>query len=231
MLEAPQATPGSARAERRFQLIVFDWDGTLMDSAATIVAAIQSASRDLSLPVPDVQKARHVIGLGLADALSYLFPELDAAGYEGVADRYRFHYLARDDEIPLFDGVREMMSELADAGFLLAVATGKSRRGLDRALDATGLRSLFHATRCADEAFSKPHPAMLLEIMDELGTTAGHTLMVGDTTHDLEMARNASVAPVAVTYGAHSRDSLYACAPLACLDTVPALRAWFAVNA
>ena len=231
MLEPPQATPGSARPERRFQLIVFDWDGTLMDSAATIVAAIQSASRDLALPVPDVQKARHVIGLGLADALTYLFPEIDAAGYESVADRYRFHYLARDDEIPLFDGVREMMSELADAGFLLAVATGKSRRGLDRALDATGLTSLFHATRCADEAFSKPHPAMLLEIMDELGTAAGHTLMVGDTTHDLEMARNANVAPVAVTYGAHSRASLYACAPLACLDTVPALRTWFAVNA
>jgi phosphoglycolate phosphatase len=216
---------------RPFELIVFDWDGTLMDSAATIVAAIQSASRDLTLPVPDDQKARHVIGLGLPDALSYLFPELDASGYEDVADRYRYHYLARDHGIPLFDGVREMVGELAEAGLLLAVATGKSRRGLERALDATGLTSLFHATRCADEALSKPHPAMLLEIMDELGTAAGRTLMVGDTTHDLEMARNARVAPVAVTYGAHPRESLSACAPLACLDTVSALRAWFAANA
>jgi phosphoglycolate phosphatase len=213
------------------RLIVFDWDGTLMDSAAAIVAAIQAASRDLTLPVPVDQKARHVIGLGLADALSYLFPELHAAGYEAVADRYRYHYLARDHEIPLFEGAREMLGELAAAGFLLAVATGKSRRGLDRALDATGLASRFDATRCADEAFSKPHPAMLLELMDELGADAETTLMVGDTTHDLEMARNARVAPVAVTYGAHSRESLSACAPLACLDTVPALRAWFAAHA
>ena len=231
-MSEPQPSAGdNSRATRQFQLIVFDWDGTLMDSAATIVDAIQSASRDLALPVPNVQNARHVIGLGLADALSYLFPALDASGYEDVADRYRYHYLLQDHEIPLFDGVREMVDELAEAGFLLAVATGKSRRGLDRALDTTGLTSLFHATRCADEAISKPHPAMLLEIMDELGTDPACTLMVGDTTHDLEMARNARVAPVAVTYGAHSRESLRACAPLACLDTVLALRKWFATNA
>lgn len=230
MLEPHEITPGSAR-RRQFQLIVFDWDGTLMDSAAIIVAAIQAASRDLKLPVPDEPKARHVIGLGLEDALSHLFPALAPSAYEEVADRYRYHYLARDDGIPLFDGVREMVGELAAAGFLLAVATGKSRRGLDRALEATGLTSLFQATRCADEAFSKPHPAMLLEIMDELGQAAARTVMVGDTTHDLEMARNAGVAPVAVTYGAHSSESLRACSPFACLDTVPALRTWFAANA
>lgn len=216
---------------RPFRLIVFDWDGTLMDSAAAIVAAIQAASRDLALPVPDAERARHVIGLGLADALSYLFPELRPAAYEDVADRYRFHYSALDREIPLFDGVPEMMADLAAAGFLLAVATGKSRRALDRALEATGLRSLFHATRCADETFSKPHPAMLLDLMHELGMEPARTLMVGDTTHDLEMARNARVAPVAVAYGAHSRESLDACAPLAVLDTVAALRAWFAAHA
>jgi phosphoglycolate phosphatase len=219
--------PESARPVR---LIVFDWDGTLMDSAAAIVAAIQAASRDLELTVPDDQRARHVIGLGLTDALSYLFPELHACGYETVAERYRCHYLASDHEIPLFGGVREMLAELTAAGYLLGVATGKSRRGLDRALQATGLAPVFHATRCADEAFSKPHPAMLLEIMDELGTDAACTLMVGDTTHDLEMARNARVAPVAVTYGAHSPESLRAWAPLAVLDTVSALRTWFAAH-
>jgi phosphoglycolate phosphatase len=214
-----------------FQLIVFDWDGTLMDSAAAIVAAIQAASRDLALPVPVDREARHVIGLGLTDALSYLFPNLESSRYENMADRYRCHYLARDKEIPLFDGVREMVGELFAAGFLLAVATGKSRRGLDSALEATDLKPLFHATRCADEAFSKPHPAMLLEIMDELGIDAARTLMVGDTTHDLEMARNAGVGPVAVTYGAHCRKSLSTCAPLALLDTVSALRTWFAAHA
>lgn len=230
MLEPQDQGPHGSRATRPFQLIVFDWDGTLMDSAATIVAAIQAASRDLALPVPGDQKARHVIGLGLEDALSCLFPDLDASGYADVADRYRYHYCARDQEIPLFEGIPELVSELAEAGFLLAVATGKSRRGLNRALATTGLAPLFHATRCADEAFSKPHPAMLLEIMAELGTDAARTLMVGDTTHDLEMARNARVAPVAVTYGAHPRESLSACTPLACLDTVPALRTWFAAN-
>jgi phosphoglycolate phosphatase len=215
---------------RRYNLIVFDWDGTLMDSAATIVAAIQSASRDLALPVPGDQQARHVIGLGLADALAYLFPDLNASGYEEVADRYRYHYLAQDEEIPLFDGTRELLEELCRGGFLLAVATGKSRRGLDRALDGTGLKPLFHATRCADEAFSKPHPAMLLEIMGELGMTAEDTLMVGDTTHDLAMARNAGVAALAVAYGAHAREDLVAESPIGCVDTVPALRAWIAAN-
>jgi phosphoglycolate phosphatase len=215
---------------RAFDLIVFDWDGTLMDSAAAIVAAIQAASRDLELPAPDEQRARHVIGLGLADALAYLFPELAASEHEAVAGRYRHHYFAGDHEIPLFEGVGEMIDELAASGFLLAVATGKGRRGLDRALAATGLATAFHATRCADEAFSKPHPAMLLELMDELGIDAARTLMIGDTTHDLQMARNARVAPLAVTYGAHTSECLRACAPLACLDSVTALRAWFAAN-
>lgn len=214
-----------------FRLIVFDWDGTLMDSAAAIVTAIQGASRDLALPVPDAEHARHVIGLGLTDALAYLFPELQRAAYEDVANRYRFHYSVLDRGIPLFEGVAEMVADLAAAGFLLAVATGKGRRALDRALETTGLTPLFHATRCADETFSKPHPAMLLDLMDELGIDAARTLMVGDTTHDLAMARNAHVAPVAVAYGAHSRESLSACAPLAVLDTVAALRAWFAAHA
>ncbi len=218
-------------SQRPFDLIVFDWDGTLMDSAAVIVSAIQAASRDLDLPVPDEPQARHVIGLGLGDAVSYLFAQLPESGHEAVAARYRHHYFARDNEIPLFDGVPEMMEELAAAGLLLAVATGKARHGLDRALVASGLVSSFHASRCADETFSKPHPAMLLEIMDELGIEPGRTLMVGDTTHDLDMARNARVASLAVTYGAHSSESLRACTPLAFLESVPALRAWFAARA
>ncbi|MBL8540437.1 MAG: HAD-IA family hydrolase [Betaproteobacteria bacterium] len=219
-----------SESPRPFELLVFDWDGTLMDSAAAIVAAIQAASRDLDLPAPDEQRARHVIGLGLSDAVSYLFPELPASGHEAVASRYRHHYFASDHEIPLFDGITEMMDELAAAGFLLAVATGKGRRGLDRALAVSRLASSFHATRCADEAFSKPHPAMLLEIMSDLGVEPAHTLMVGDTTHDLDMARNARVASLAVTYGAHPHEALSACAPLACVESVPALRAWFAAR-
>lgn len=218
-------------SQHPFDLVVFDWDGTLMDSAGAIVAAIQAASRDLDLPAPDEQRARHVIGLGLVDAVSYLFPQLPASGYEAVAARYRHHYFANDHAIPLFDGVSEMLQELAAAGLLLAVATGKGRCGLDRALASSGLALSFHATRCADETFSKPHPAMLLEIMDELGIEAAHTLMVGDTTHDLDMARNARVASLAVTYGAHSSDSLRACKPLAFIESVPALRAWFAARA
>jgi len=216
---------------KRFELIVFDWDGTLLDSAAAIVHAIQAASADLGLPVPTDARARHVIGLGLSDALHHAVPELPAEDYPQMVERYRHHYLSNDHELTLFDGTVELIADLHGRGHLLAVATGKSRNGLDRALGFSGLRRYFHATRCADECFSKPHPAMLHELMEELGVAAGSCLMIGDTTHDLLMAKNAGVAGLAVSFGAHPVNQLQAEAPLACVHTPAELRAWLEANA
>ena len=216
---------------KRFELIVFDWDGTLLDSAAAIVHAIQAASADLGLPVPTDARARHVIGLGLSDALHHAVPELPVEAYPQMVERYRHHYLSSDHELTLFEGTVELIAELHGRGHLLAVATGKSRNGLDRALGFSGLGQYFHATRCADECFSKPHPAMLHELMDELDVAAGSCLMIGDTTHDLLMAKNAGVAGLAVSFGAHPVNQLQAEAPLACVHTPAELRAWLEVNA
>jgi phosphoglycolate phosphatase len=216
---------------RRFRLLVFDWDGTLADSTGIIARAIQQACRDLELPVPDDEAARFVIGLGLADALRHVAPTLPDSEHPRLSERYRQHYLARDPEIPLFEGAREMLDELDARGFLLAVATGKSRVGLARVLKREGLEQRFVATRCADEGFPKPHPDMLLSLMDRCGTMPAETLMIGDTTHDLALARNAGAAAVAVTYGAHGVDGLAELEPLATLSSVPELRAWLGANA
>lgn len=216
---------------KRFELIVFDWDGTLMDSAATIVAAIQESCRDLSIAPPSDEQARHIIGLGLQDALRGALPGLDPARYREVAERYRHHYLLHDHELVLFEGAYELVSALGEAGLLLAVATGKSRNGLDRALDSSGLRRHFHGTRCADECHSKPHPQMLLELMEEFGVAPENTLMIGDTTHDLLMARNAQVPALAVAYGAHPRAALETEAPLLCAENVAEMHAWLMTNA
>jgi len=213
-----------------FDLIVFDWDGTLMDSAAAIVAAIQAAAADLGLTPPSDARARHVIGLGLHEALRYALPELEEGQHEVLAARYRYHYLARDHELQLFDGIADLIQELTAAGYRLGIATGKSRLGLDRALGVSGLGPLFDATRCADECHSKPHPQMLEELMAELGVPAPATLMIGDTTHDIEMAHNAGVAALAVGYGAHARRDLEAMSPLACADTVGDLALWLRSN-
>lgn len=214
-----------------FDLLVFDWDGTLMDSAAAITLSLQSACRDLDLPVPGEERARYVIGLGLDDAMSHILPGLDPWHYPRVRERYRVHFLAHDAGTTLFPGAAETVAALHEAGFLLAVATGKSRRGLDRALGATGLRPYFHATRCADEASSKPHPAMLLELMEELGVASDRTLMIGDTTHDMGMARAARVARLAAAYGAHAKETLLEYEPLACVGNFDELRLWLAQNA
>lgn len=216
---------------KRFELIVFDWDGTLMDSAALIVNSVQAAARDLGLEPPSDDRARHIIGLGLIDALRHALPGLDEARYPEVAERYRHHYLSRDHDLVLFDGAQGLVEELARAEHLLAVATGKSRRGLDRALDGSGLGTYFHATRCADECHSKPHPQMLDELMAEFGVAPEATLMIGDTTHDLLMAKNAGVAALAVAYGAHPRAALEAEAPLYCAGTVDEMAAWLRANA
>ncbi len=211
---------------RQFELLVFDWDGTLMDSAAAISESLQAACTELGLPVPSREQARYVIGLGLTDALTYVLPELPEAEYPRVLDHFRVHFLRRDAETTLFPGAADMIRELHATGFMLAVATGKSRRGLDRALRETGLQDFFHATRCADEGFSKPHPGMLEAVMDTLATPQAATVMIGDTTHDLEMANAAGVAAVAVTYGAHERAALTACKPLAMVDELQGLRGW-----
>lgn len=216
---------------KRFDLLVFDWDGTLLDSAGAIVAAIQAACRDLELPEPSDERARHVIGLGLGEALRHAVPELPEQRYPQMVDRYRHHYLSRDHELRLFDGAAELVAELAGAGFALAVATGKSRVGLDRALKASGLGAYFQASRCADECFSKPHPQMLEELMQEFSVAPERTLMIGDTTHDLQMALNAGVASLGVAYGAHPAAALDALAPLARLQKVEELAAWLRTHA
>jgi phosphoglycolate phosphatase len=218
------------RSARRFDLIAFDWDGTLMDSTAVITTSIQNACADLGLPVPPRERASHVIGLGLVDALTYAVPELPAAMIPAMVERYRHHYLSRDSDLVLFPGVREMIVALKEAGYFVAVATGKTRVGLDRALDACGLRPLFDATRCADESRSKPDPRMLHDLGDALGVRINRTLMIGDTTHDLLMATNAGAASLAVSYGAHPERSLEGHGALAIVGSTAQLDAWLTNN-
>lgn len=211
---------------KRFELIVFDWDGTLMDSTGAIVASIQAAATELGLSPPSDERASHIIGLGLIDALRHALPDLPVERYQDVALRYRQHYMARDHELLLFDGAAALIDELADAGYMLAVATGKTRKGLERAFEVSGLGPRFQASRCADECHSKPHPQMLGELMAEFGVAPAATLMIGDTTHDLLMARNAGVAALGVAYGAHPRETLEAEDPLFCAASVAELAAW-----
>jgi phosphoglycolate phosphatase len=218
-------------ARKQFDLIVFDWDGTLMDSTATIVRCIQAAARDLSLPVPSDQAASHVIGLRLAEAMQAVMPDIDPALHPRMVERYRYHYLSKDHELVLFDGVRDMLADLSQLGYFLGVATGMSRVGLNRSLNATGLLSRFDATRCADETFSKPHPAMLQELTRELGQDLGRTVMIGDTTHDLLMANNAGASAIAVEYGAHPAQQLQSCKPLFSAKSARELHRWLAENA
>ena len=187
----------------KYELVIFDWDGTLMDSTKVIASSLQAACRDIGVAVPSERDALYVIGLNLVDSFNHVAPELDEEGRRRLSERYRHHFLARENEMPLYDGVREMIADLHGQGRRLAVATGKARRGLDRVLDSTGLRPWFEATRCADEGFAKPHPDMLLMLLDITGVVPGRALMVGDTTHDLELAANAGVDAVAVSYGAH----------------------------
>ena len=211
-------------------MIVFDWDGTLFDSAAVITDCIQQAARDMALPVPDRRTASHVIGLGLHESLRHALPELRQENYAEFLALYRGYFLEREDTLSLFPGVPELLSELKQRGYQLAVATGKPRRGLDRALQASGIGPLFAASRCGDETHPKPHPAMLLELLAKLQLGAPQMLMIGDTSHDLVMAASAGVDAVAVTYGAHPEDSLRAFAPRACVSSVVELRQWLAMN-
>lgn len=216
---------------KQFDLIVFDWDGTLIDSTALIVQSIQGAARDLGLPVPSDADAAYVIGLGLPEALQKVFPALEPTWYARIVERYRYHYLLKDHVLPLFPGVQAMLEELKESAYFLAVATGKNRVGLNRSLDSVGLSGLFDTTRCADETFSKPHPAMLLEITRDLGQDMRRTVMIGDTTHDLQMASNAGAHAIAVEYGAHEAVELQSMQPLFSAKSVTELHQWLAEHA
>ncbi|HJQ61378.1 MAG TPA: HAD-IA family hydrolase [Burkholderiales bacterium] len=216
---------------KRFDFLVFDWDGTLMDSADAIVEALQAACQDLQLPVPTDDNARYIIGMSLRDALAHILPELDPDHHPRVAERYRHHFLLRDEGTSLFAGAAHTIRDLHAGGFLLGIATGKSRRGLNRALEATSLAGYFRATRCADEGHCKPHPGMLIELMTTVSVTNSRTLMIGDTSHDMAMAQSADVARVGVAYGAHVKQALLPYAPLACVDTVSELRDWLMTHA
>jgi phosphoglycolate phosphatase len=215
-----------------YRLLVFDWDGTLMDSQARIVACIRAAARDSGTAVPTPDAARQIIGLGLREAMDRLFPEAGDGLVGEIVERYRHHFLGADPTPSvLFPGVVETLESLSSAGYLLGIATGKSRRGLDMVLAETGLQRLFDASRCADEAHSKPHPQMLEEVMAALGTGRAETLMIGDTEFDMQMARNAQVSAVAVSYGVHEPERLIAEGALACLDRINELPGWLACGA
>ncbi|WP_462320063.1 HAD family hydrolase [Halochromatium sp.] len=209
------------------ELVVFDWDGTLMDSEARIVASMQAAFTEVGCEPPPSDAVREVIGLGLDEAISRLLGSCAQERLPELIARYRHHYLiANATPTPLFDGAQALVEALHQRGQLLAVATGKSRRGLDQALDQTGLRAWFHATRCAEESAPKPHPRMLIELMDELGVRPANTLMIGDTDYDLLMAQNAGVSALAVGYGTQPLERLLEHKPLACAPSMAVLADW-----
>lgn len=216
---------------RRFDLICFDWDGTLFDSTALIVRAIQQAVADVGGQQPSRETAAYVIGMALAPALAHAAPDVPPEKHPLLAERYRQHYLACQNDISLFDGVRPLLAELKARHHWLAVATGKSRRGLDGALRLAGLQAAFDGSRTADETAGKPSPLMLHELMREFGCDPERTLMIGDTTHDLQMARNAGCCAVAVSYGAHDSPTLAALEPLHIAHSVSGLRRWLSQNA
>ena len=216
---------------KRFDLVVFDWDGTLMDSTAVIVASLQAACADAGLPVPSDERAQHIIGLGLYDAMAHVLPGVDPAVYPQVVERYGHHFRLRESQTPMFAGAEQTLRDLNDAGHRVAIATGKSRRGLDRVLEKTGLGPLFHATRCGEESATKPQPDMLLDLMRDLGATPTQTLMIGDTTHDLQMAINAGCAAVGVSYGAHDTSALTALGPLFVAHLAAELHQWMLEHA
>lgn len=216
---------------RKFDLIAFDWDGTLFDSTAAITRSIQLAVADVGGTVPSDAQASYVIGMALLPALVHAAPDVPQEKYNDLANRYRYHYLKQQELITLFAGVLPMLEALRERGHWLAVATGKSRRGLNEALQHADLRGMFDSSRTADETAGKPHPLMLQELMAELDVPPERLLMIGDTTHDLQMARNAGCASVAVAYGAHDPRDLQACQPLHVAADVADLHQWLRSNA
>ena len=215
----------------RYRAVVFDWDGTLIDSEAKIVNTMLAVAAELELAEPTAASVRNIIGLGLPEAVAVLFRGQSESQRCRIVERYRHHFHQQAQIVTaLFPGVRATLGTLKSSGYLLAVATGKSRRGLDRDLTEQGVGTLFDATRCAGESRSKPDPTMLHELMSELEVRPEETVMVGDTEYDLVMARRAGVDAVAVSYGAHERHRLKALTPKVCLDSIGGLPAWLAVG-
>ena len=215
----------------RYPFVIFDWDGTLADSTSVIKRALQRSAEDLHYPIPTDAQASFIIGMGLRPALEHAIPTLREEDLTRLTDRFRHHFIVGENEIVLFDGVPDMLAALKTRGHSLAVATGKSRKGLDRAFDTLGLREYFVASRCADEGFSKPHPGMLHALFAMTGMNAADAVMIGDTTHDLQLAENAGTAAIGVTYGAHERALLTAHQPLTLVDSVSALRDFLETSA
>jgi len=211
---------------KHYKAVIFDWDGTVMDSTASIVGAIQAACIDLELPVPSLKDASWVIGLSLQQALQRCAPTLKDEYVPHFIERYRHHFFSFDQQLSLFDGIVPLLEDLKQQEIRLGVATGKSRFGLDRVLQAHQLAQHFDCTRCADETQGKPHPAMLFEIMERLDLEPEQVLMVGDTTHDVHMASNAGVDSMAVTYGAHDKRTLLVSEPTVMVSSVKEMRSW-----
>ncbi len=216
---------------KQFDLIIWDWDGTLADSTSIIIDAITTASAELGLGKIARTDASNIIGLSLNEAINRLLGDIGAEKTQALVEKYRHYYYLHEENIPLFDGVLKTIAELKKRGFKLAVATGKGRRGLNLAMERSGLTHYFQATRTVDECFSKPHPQMLDELMDFCVTTPERTLMIGDTSYDLQMAQNAKIKSLAVTYGAQSREQLLHYNPLACFDEFSSLSQWLMINA
>ncbi len=204
------------------QLVIFDWDGTLIDSQANIVNCFQRVIEELQLPERSNEQISNIIGLGMREALRELFPQNDSDAYEKMVDRYRYHFFASEPSEP-FEGAEDVLSALAQSGYILAVATGKGRNGLNKAFYHTGFGQYFHVSRCADETRSKPHPLMLEEILDYTGMDPGQAVMVGDTEYDMEMAKNAGISSIGVSYGVHDSERLLKHEPIAVINEIRAL--------
>ena len=208
------------------QLVIFDWDGTLIDSQANIVQCFQLVINDLQLSPRTNEEISNIIGLGLKEALNLLYPSHSEDDFTQMVDRYRYHFFASDPSEP-FVGTEDVLSALSEAGYILAVATGKGRNGLNKAFKSTGFGQYFHASRCADETRSKPRPLMLEEILDETGMDPGQAIMVGDTEYDLEMAKNAGISSIGVSYGVHDSERLLKHEPITVINEIRALLNWF----
>jgi phosphoglycolate phosphatase len=207
---------------KAYELVIFDWDGTLMDTIGKIVSCMQNVAQELILPIPSEQQIRDVIGLSLPKIMPILFA--DHQNHEQIIDCYRRHHVANVHPTPLFEGVESLIRSLHAGGYQLAVATGKGREGLDNVLARTGLGQYFHATRCADDAESKPHPEMLFSLLTHFDVAADRAIMIGDSIHDLTMAKNAGMASIGVSYGAHNQSRLQALNPRAIVDKPLAIR-------
>jgi len=216
---------------RQFDLIAFDWDGTLFDSTAIITRCIQEAVVDVGGQRPTREAASYVIGMSLLPALAHAAPDVPQDKYAALGERYRHHYLQHQNDISLFEGVLPMLKALKARHHWLTVATGKSRLGLNEALQAVALRGVFDGSRTADETAGKPKPQMLNELMREFGIPPERSLMIGDTTHDLQMALNAGCASVGVSYGAHEPDAFHALNPRHVAHSVQDLHDWLLQHA